>query len=611
MNVKNHSHNLVLLSIVFLAFYGCGNKALYTETSTNTVPLIMDYKVPQDLPTNASQEDIANFAWNQFFALNWKAAWSQENQTRFNPDMTWTPSDSTPELAVWETYAHRIELRPGDGMRTDSLETGMPDYTFVPNLLDTIVSKMTQNGNKNINSFWNILDEDNEIGSTYLFKNKGESEVLYMAKTNLSEYNYVKAKFPNDSLLKVAENKKPSLFGTLTKEQMCGGDAATEGYVCLPCGDTATDSEGAIEIKLAFIELKEGESQDRYITKQAISFTKEMRPDTVIFIPTEKTFGLIGMHIIHKTKNHPNFVFASWEQVDVRNKNYQTLGIDQVQVDNELYTNEDPHRLNPVIERNIPEVIRKVNQNAKNLITYKNANSKWQYYQLIGTQATPTKNEDRTDDSNYFMANYVIESDLTLTNFHGSFSDPFDTDIQNVALNKETYNMGGCMGCHGSAQKTGSDFSFLLDFGAGKPVKIPDVYQTYQEAFIAVNSSKSFTSIVSAKKGWIDSGIIVKPGDSIISVTGSWTTNTRDTPSFGANGIVPEQIANTTDGFPLPNKNIGALIGKIGNNTPFLIGANGTEVKFTQTGPLYFSINDYPAALYDNAGAQTVKIGAK
>ena len=33
------------------------------------------------------------------------------------------------------------------------------------------------------------------------------------------------------------------------------------------------------------------------------------------------------------------------------------------------------------------------------------------------------------------------------------------------------YNMGGCMGCHGRAQRAGTDFSFTL---AGGPVKEPE-----------------------------------------------------------------------------------------------------------------------------------------
>ena len=95
-----HAKKLINLSFIFVVLYSCGTKEVYTEKSSNKVPLIMSYKVPHDLPINASQEDIANFAWNQFFALNWKAEWTSENQTRFKPDTPWFASQQTPELAV-------------------------------------------------------------------------------------------------------------------------------------------------------------------------------------------------------------------------------------------------------------------------------------------------------------------------------------------------------------------------------------------------------------------------------------------------------------------------------------------------------------------------------
>jgi len=39
----------------------------------------------------------------------------------------------------------------------------------------------------------------------------------------------------------------------------------------------------------------------------------------------------------------------------------------------------------------------------------------------------------------------------------------------------ETYNMGGCMGCHGAAQETGTDFSFILEGGRVAAPEHPDV----------------------------------------------------------------------------------------------------------------------------------------
>jgi hypothetical protein len=91
--------------------------------------------------------------------------------------------------------------------------------------------------------------------------------------------------------------------------------------------------------------------------------------------------------------------------------------------------------------------------------------------------------------STYYTANSVVETNYTLALYHGRFlgsrgvqSDYADTastvpDFKNVYLFPQSgavqrFNMGGCMGCHGMGQVTGTDFSFLLSFG---PVAAPDL----------------------------------------------------------------------------------------------------------------------------------------
>ena len=424
--------------------------------------------------------------------MNWQSSFSKDNK-RVNPDKDWdfASGDAQPGLAVWETYIHRTELRPANGERTADLNTGKPKYSFI----DSTKINYKKNG-ITLDEYWNVLDEDNEIGSAYVFAHKNKHEVLYAAKTNLVEYNYVKQYFPTDTELQAAGNRGAAkgleYFTELTNAQMCDSEGMSKdsdtSLICLPCSDDA--SEGAIEIKLAFRKLDEslGDDPSRFITKDVVVFKPvNLLGSEYERVAVTETFGLIGMHIIRKTKNYPAFIFASWEQVDERNNGIQTIGLDTVQVNNQMgLTDVEPKRLNPVIERVIPETLQAVNSAVHQKIRSKNSASKWQYYQLIGVQGTPIDYENRTSDNNYFMANYVIESDLKLTNFHGSFGDPFDTSVQNVAFNQQSFNMGGCQGCHGQAQVSfGTDFSFLLDFGAGKPTTLPDPYQTCQEACLA------------------------------------------------------------------------------------------------------------------------------
>lgn len=458
------------------------------DATATPMELTISYQVPGDLASHdATIEELATFAWNEFFALNWRAQWAADasapvsDRPRGLPDTSWdfASSGAAPDVAVWETYIHRTELRPADGNRASrNLNTGLPDYTFI--------DQVNYNG-LNPADFWVNLDEDNEIGSCYLYA-YSENQVLYMAKSNLKEYNYVRNNFPTDWELKSAVNNGSNLdyLKKVSQDQSCNSDTASN-VVCLPCGEI-NGQEGAIEIKTAWRKLTPADDASRFLTRKAIYYTYSERDG----VPTAQTdeFGLIGLHIIHKTQNYPAFVFASWEQVDVRAAQMQTIGQDVPQKiingDTISDPNIDPHRPEPVIDRDIPAGVQSVNAAAKALITSQNANSVWQYYQLIGVQGKPINYAERAQDPNYFMANYVIESDSTLTFFHGSFGIPFDESIQNVVYNGSTFNMGGCQGCHGQAQLGGTDFSFLLDFGAGKPVDKPDGYLPFEVALDSV-----------------------------------------------------------------------------------------------------------------------------
>lgn len=607
--MSNSKQFLILLTV--LVIFSCKKRGEYTLINPLDA-LSISYAVPHDLPSVVSEEELAVFAWNEFVALNWQAEWTQDRPTRTTPDETWTFANGDPEIAVWETYIHRTELRPANGsLSNTSFSSGLPSYSF---------SDFKDPENLTNSKYWVFLDEDNEIGSAYLFANKDQNEVLYMAKTNLVEANYLKNNYPNaKDLVKATKKTSENLASvTVSLATMCESERLTnEGYVCLPCGDNESidaNDEGAIEIKMALRKLTSKEkSSGRYMMKKVLYYKNDTKGKKTA---VTDTYGVIGMHIIHKTKNHPTFVFASWEQVDVRNNDMQTLGIDTVSVNGINYNDVDPHRLNPVIERSIPESIRSINTAVHSKIRSMNPTSTWQYYQLIGAQATPVDYKDRNDHSNYFMANYVIESDLTLTNFHGSFSDPFNKNIQNVASNGKTYNMGGCMGCHGRAQNLGSDFSFLVK---SKFFEEPDVLQTYQEAFTSIGlQSKEFT--VFATKSFQSTGVFVdtRLGNvgEIKYVADLWTADPKSDNGnlYDANGN-PNAIVKQI-GYPLQGVPQGALVGKIGDNPVFLVGNGVTKLPLGQKGELQLSINDdlngnYGSGLADNQGAVIVEIITK
>jgi hypothetical protein len=188
------------------------------------------------------------------------------------------------------------------------------------------------------------------------------------------------------------------------------------------------------------------------------------------------------MHAIHKTKDNPEFVFATWQHTGVENDGYQ---LQLLTSDGDVVGQPSPYsRYSPV-----PAYLDSVNQMVHQQIAseYSNGLGIWQNYRLVGVQGKPVDYADRASEPNYFMANYVIESDTVtadsnrpgLANFHGyGFANDslYIKNEYNILVSKENkfLDAGGCIGCHGVAQTTeGTDFSFLLDSGAGKPVANP------------------------------------------------------------------------------------------------------------------------------------------
>lgn len=116
---------------------------------------------------------------------------------------------------------------------------------------------------------------------------------------------------------------------------------------------------------------------------------------------------------------------------------------------------------------------------------------------------------------------------------------------------------------------------------------------------------------VSSNLSWQSIGYINHGEKCMITyLSGFWTSNPNinDDQMFDANG---SPIKATQEGYPLVGAAEGALIGRVGNNPPFLIGDGPTVTPPGQTGLLEVVINDdlegkYGKGLEDNEGAVTV-----
>ncbi len=130
-------------------------------------------------------------------------------------------------------------------------------------------------------------------------------------------------------------------------------------------------------------------------------------------------------------------------------------------------------------------------------------NSVWQYYKLVNVQYQPIDKEhaslygtqpgennplDAHNPNSYYLANIVVETNRSLQLFSGGLvlasatgsNSDYDSQFggtgttihHNMFYQGSGYNMGGCMGCHGSqGQSQGGDFSVIM---ANGPVSQPE-----------------------------------------------------------------------------------------------------------------------------------------
>jgi hypothetical protein len=102
---------------------------------------------------------------------------------------------------------------------------------------------------------------------------------------------------------------------------------------------------------------------------------------------------------------------------------------------------------------------------------------------------------------------------------------------------------------------------------------------------------------VQAGQPWTDTGIVVARGERVaFNGTGDIMIGTNN--SSGVGGSPAATVAGMK--YPVAGAPVGALIGRIGNGAPFLIGGNNQEMAMTANGRLQLGINDdhFP----DNSG---------
>ncbi|WP_105167587.1 hypothetical protein [Pseudoalteromonas sp. T1lg23B] len=528
------SGTLLMCSSIVLAQSFPGGTPI-TPTDLTATPAQLPAPPPKyQLNDPISHEEFARFAWRQFIYLNSPAKKANSGPTTVSPVVRGTvdPNASfvtsgnprfyhsgksstdnfSSNILLWESYAHRSELFPKDSKASGDFPTLLPKYEF-ENV--TVTSNQAR---------FNNLDESSQIGQNKIFFPKNGStpstnpyddyEVLFEAKVNQTEYDYIKG------------------LNVTVGQPLASFDLPNE----------------TIEIKAAWRVLSDELAQSgRYHTAEAVYYKGE---ESALEAHVA-TFGLIGLHIIRKMENYEAFVFSTFEHVDnLKKPNGADTGLYFYTTYNQLSyqstVSSTPHAIvntgTNLVQLPLPKAgsitaangydfisgnftqptatsagpirvvqpptitnaVISVNQEVKNAMAQSGqfGNSVWQYYQLKGVQPLPA-NEDSSVagkanplTKDFFLANNVIESSQPgIQLFKGGAPGPLPqppntvncdkpvpasgqpsvnclpnpragataANIQNVpnlvvpgVSHGEQNNivMGGCMGCHGQSKYT-------------------------------------------------------------------------------------------------------------------------------------------------------------
>jgi hypothetical protein len=503
---------------------------------------------PADIPGGAASATLtqaAQFAWNQFIALNWPAA-AQDGTNREKPDSA--PFGTTAQPLVWQTYRSRDELYPWQkylppGATLDP-NTGnvtfnydaKPQYNYKNKILSC-------NQSASATPPWINLDEISQIGLNFMFDghtfgqqypasgNSAPTLIRFLAKGNRTYSDYITGKgYYNHGGNYIQDVTNFTNAVAADKLPVVGS------FVEFPTDTVMVKSAWRL---LTVKELASG----RFYSAPVRFYEKKAGK---LCYNDEAGWGMVALHIVQKSPSTPYFTFATFEQADniknlfgqpiedlnggliaappgnpttpdIAHTDYPNVTTtktgDFCQPSNPrlFYQNSAPglpeaadgHGGICVNKRrnSIPQEIIDINDEAHQKIrAYDKANnvndSPWPYYKLVNVQFQPFNGADVVDNdansnrlvSTYRQANIVVETNYTLQNFSGRLTDDgqtsdftgTDTPFKNVVVANgdksafNRYNMGGCMGCHGNAQISGTDFSFMLNEGPEIEPEAPD-----------------------------------------------------------------------------------------------------------------------------------------
>lgn len=152
--------------------------------------------------------------------------------------------------------------------------------------------------------------------------------------------------------------------------------------------------------------------------------------------------------------------------------------------------------------------------------------------------------------------------------------------------------------------------------GGHRALRCPQPLPALGEPGAAVTAVTVF-----ADRDWLDTGVELRSGDTLNMrrISGSWTYWHGTVPMHDADGAARPHRYVCTDHIPaaacnemVPGAAKGALVARVGNGPPFLVGEH-RQTRVDRSGALMLRINDGPLAadLADNTGSIQVEVSRR
>jgi len=170
------------------------------------------------------------------------------------------------------------------------------------------------------------------------------------------------------------------------------------------------------------------------------------------------------------------------------------------------------------------------------------------------------------------------------------------------AITGQLVDIGGSSPLRMTFRTPSGDRDFSSNDIARVVMSRPDNLNTTSNAVASTGSSGAQGVTVSSQQQWTPTGITVRRGDGVtFNASGEIHIGSEGNPAIGVNGL----SGVLAPGAPIANGASGALIGRVGNSAPFLIG-NQTRVQMPASGQLFLGVND--GNLQDNSGSFQVQV---